>query len=75
MAPGGVGGGLDVAGLGGDHHQIGGGGLVRLGRGQEPHDPLAARTRDTQAAAADRVDMLGPGVDGPDLPAAARSPA
>ena len=66
-----LGGRRHVHGLGRDDDQLG---LARLGRirgGMDADDPVAARPLDVQTPLADRIDVLRPPVDGPDLVAGA----
>jgi hypothetical protein len=70
-----LGGRRNVHCLGCDDDQLGLARLSRIGRGLDPDDPVAARPLDTQAALADRIDVLLPPVDGPDLVAGATEQA
>ena len=60
--------GLDVLGLGGDHPQVTGPGVLwSPGHVEAVDDVLAARTGDGESRPGDGVDVLLPGVDGPQL--------
>ncbi len=53
--------------LGGDDHEIGHAHLVRVGRGLKLDDPISACAFDTQTVSTNRLDMLAPRVDRPNL--------
>ena len=59
--------GLDVHRLGRQDHELRLAGLGRVGRRLDRDDAVAARPLDPQAALADRLDVLLPDVDRPDL--------
>ena len=57
----------DVVRLGRDHDEIAEADLGRVRGRPDAHRALAARALDAQAACLDGVDVLGPGIDRPDL--------
>ena len=62
-----LGGLLDVPRLGRDDDEVDGAGLSGVGRRLEANGPIPARALHAQPLLADRVDVLSPGVDRPDL--------
>jgi len=58
---------LDIVRLRRDHDQVADARLGRVGSRADPDRPVAARPLDAETVRADRLDMLVPAVDCPDL--------